>query len=87
MGTFTTKRSVKINIPEFVEEYMAAHSSRDLDGCEELKDHFYKVYSRMSETLKQGTVSFLEKYLTTHRINHKKHLGNVFEELNLELSK
>lgn len=85
MGKVVERRSVKLNIPEFVQEYHMAYQSGDYEDCNELKEFFYKTYDRMKPHTKLGARAFLQLYLHKNGIDDKDDLGGVFQSLKLKL--
>lgn len=81
MGEMVEKRTVKIKIPEVLEEYYAAYKSEDYEDCQEILDNFYSAYNRLRPELQNGVKTFLKTYMARNRMDHKTDLGNAFKDI------
>lgn len=81
MREVVERKSIKLNIPVFIDDYYCAFKSGDTEECDELKDHFHKVFSRLDAKVKVSFSLFIEKHLVKAGIDHKKDLGLVFGDI------
>lgn len=76
-----SRRSVKLNIPDFIDDYQSSYKSGEISECEDLKNYFFRVYDKLSDEVKAKFVSYIERYMSSNDIDHKRDLGLVFGDL------
>lgn len=74
-------RSVRLNIPELIEEYIFSKMDNDLEECAEVRQRFEDFCSNCSEALKVGTKSYIVKYLKDKELDNVKDLDNLFSKI------
>jgi len=77
-------RSIRLNIPEIIEEYIIAKASGDSDECTDIRERFERVFETSTQALRDSMRRYVDNVLAKTKINHTKELDNLFSSLFLE---
>lgn len=78
MATILQNKTVKMNIPQFVEGVFYALECEDYEELSLLKEEFYSTYSKFDQTLKPQVRAFLRNYIKSNELDPDKDLNNFF---------
>lgn len=77
----STIRVVKINIPDFVEQYFFTFYNGEELEHEEIFEEFLQVFSTLKESVQKGVKSFLSNYLEKKKLSNDPCFVGILEKI------
>lgn len=74
-------RSVKISIPELIEEYLFSRNDSDTEECAEVKNRFNNFYNSCDEPLKEQLQTYITNYINRLKLSNEQDLDGLFDEV------